>query len=63
MIHANTCADGYWTDITRTYTAGTPTDRQNAMRSAIAEARENAFMRSVRELPLERLTLLHGTGN
>ena len=24
MIHANTCADGYWTDITRTYTAGEP---------------------------------------
>ncbi len=22
MIHANTCADGFWTDITRTYTAG-----------------------------------------
>jgi hypothetical protein len=22
MIHANTCADGYWTDLTRTYTAG-----------------------------------------
>ena len=43
MIHANTCADGYWTDITRTYTAGTPTDRQNAMRSAIAEARKNAL--------------------
>ena len=43
MIHANTCADGYWTDITRTYTAGSPTDRQNAMRSAITEARESAL--------------------
>ncbi len=43
MIHANTCADGYWTDITRTYTVGTPTARQDAMRSAIAEARKAAL--------------------
>ena len=43
MIHANTCADGYWTDITRTYTAGAPTERQNAMRVAIAEARSAAL--------------------
>lgn len=28
MIHANTCADGYWTDLTRTYSAGEPSDRQ-----------------------------------
>ena len=39
MIHANTCADGFWTDVTRTYTAGTPSDRQQSMRSAIMEAR------------------------
>lgn len=39
MIHANTCADGYWTDITRTYIAGEPSARQRAMYSAIAEAR------------------------
>jgi Xaa-Pro aminopeptidase len=39
MIHANTCADGYWTDITRTYTAGRPSDRQLAMRSAVNDAR------------------------
>ncbi len=44
MIHANTCADGYWTDVTRTYTAGTPTDRQEAMRTAIAEARKAALL-------------------
>ncbi len=43
MIHANTCADGYWTDITRTYTAGRPTDRQQNMRSAIDEARKAAL--------------------
>ena len=40
MIHANTCGDGYWTDITRTYTAGEPTARQNDIRAAISEARE-----------------------
>ncbi len=39
MIHANTCADGYWTDLTRTYTAGEPGNRQTAMRAAIKEAR------------------------
>jgi Xaa-Pro aminopeptidase len=44
MIHANTCADGYWTDITRTYTAGKPSDRQAAMRSAIFEARKEALL-------------------
>jgi Xaa-Pro aminopeptidase len=43
MIHANTCADGYWTDITRTYTAGTPDKRQEAMRTAITEARAAAL--------------------
>ena len=43
MIHANTCSDGYWTDITRTYTAGTPTGRQDAIRSAILEARKEAL--------------------
>jgi len=44
MIHANTCADGYWTDITRTYTAGAaPSDRQAAMRFAIFEARKAAL--------------------
>ncbi len=40
MIHANTCADGFWTDVTRTYVAGAPSDRQQAMRSAIDEARK-----------------------
>lgn len=43
MIHANTCADGYWTDITRTYTPGTPYKRQEAMRAAITEARKAAL--------------------
>ena len=39
MIHANTCADGYWTDLTRTYIAGEPSERQRDIRAAIAEAR------------------------
>ncbi len=43
MIHANTCADGYWTDITRTFTVGKPSDRQVAMRTAIDEARQAAL--------------------
>ena len=40
MIHANTCADGYWTDITRTFTAGEVSARQQDMRAAIDEARQ-----------------------
>lgn len=39
MIHGNTCADGYWTDITRTYTVGEPSGRQVEMRRAIMQAR------------------------
>ncbi len=39
MIHANTCADGYWTDLTRTFTAGEPSEQQVRMRDAIEEAR------------------------
>ena len=44
MIHANTCADGLWTDITRTFTAGAPTKRHIEVRAAIDEARHAAFM-------------------
>ncbi len=47
MIHANTCADGYWTDLTRTYIAGQPSDRQRDMRTAICEARA-AGLRAIR---------------
>ncbi len=39
MIHGNTCADGYWTDITRTYTVGEPSGRQTEIRKAIMQAR------------------------
>ena len=47
MIHANTCADGYWTDLTRTYVAGHPSQRQQDMRTAICEARA-AGLRAIR---------------
>lgn len=47
MIHANTCADGYWTDLTRTYIAGQPSQRQRNMRAAICEARA-AGLRAIR---------------
>ncbi len=47
MIHANTCADGYWTDITRTYTAGEPSARQQTIRAAMMEAR-TAALRAIR---------------
>ncbi len=43
MIHANTCCDGFWTDITRTYTVGEPTARHMEMRAAIEEARSSAL--------------------
>lgn len=43
MIHCNSCGDGFWTDITRTYTAGKADAKQEDMRSAIMEAREAAI--------------------
>ena len=47
MIHANTCADGYWTDITRTYSAGEPSQRQRDLRLAIDQAC-NAALSAIR---------------
>ena len=43
MIHTNTAGDGYWTDITRTYVVGAPSERQQRMYAAIAEARQAAL--------------------
>jgi Xaa-Pro aminopeptidase len=43
MIHANTVGDGFWTDITRTFIAGNPSDQQRKMRVAIQEARTAAL--------------------
>jgi Xaa-Pro aminopeptidase/Xaa-Pro dipeptidase len=43
LIHCNSYVDGYWTDITRTYTLGNPDDRQQAMYDAIFAARDAAL--------------------
>ncbi len=43
MIHANTSGDGYWTDITRTWTAGDATGPHLRMREAIMQARQAAL--------------------
>jgi Xaa-Pro aminopeptidase len=43
MIHANTCADGYWTDISRTYIVGNPSERQQRIRNAVTQARDAAL--------------------
>jgi Xaa-Pro aminopeptidase len=43
MIHCNSCGDGFWTDITRTYTVGVADRQQEEMRSAIMEARQAAL--------------------
>jgi Xaa-Pro aminopeptidase len=45
MIHANTVGDGYWTDITRTFVVEVkrPTQQQQHMEGAIAEARSAAL--------------------
>jgi len=43
MIHANTTGDGLWTDLTRTYTVGTPSAEHTRMRTAIDEARSAAL--------------------
>ncbi|MGH9739626.1 MAG: M24 family metallopeptidase [Candidatus Acidiferrales bacterium] len=43
MIHCNSYVDGLWTDITRTYTLGSPTERQTGMRGAVLEARKSAL--------------------
>jgi Xaa-Pro aminopeptidase len=43
LIHGNSYADGYWTDITRTQVLGETTDKQHKMFVAIREARAAAF--------------------
>ena len=43
MIHSNTCGDGYWTDITRTFTVGEPSGKHRQMRAAIGEATQAAL--------------------
>ncbi|HSU93703.1 MAG TPA: M24 family metallopeptidase, partial [Gemmatimonadaceae bacterium] len=35
LVHCNSYADGYWTDITRTYCLGQPNERQRSMYEAV----------------------------
>ena len=43
LVHCNSYADGYWTDITRTYCLGDPDERQRAMYEAVFAARAAAL--------------------
>jgi Xaa-Pro aminopeptidase len=40
LVHANSWLDGFWTDLTRTYTVGPPDVQQRKIQEAILEARE-----------------------
>jgi Xaa-Pro aminopeptidase len=43
LVHCNSCADGYWTDITRTFSIGAVDDQRQEIYSAVFAAREAAF--------------------
>ena len=43
LVHCNSYADGYWTDITRTYSISMPEERQRRMRQAVVDARAAAL--------------------
>ncbi|MGH9395496.1 MAG: M24 family metallopeptidase [Terriglobia bacterium] len=43
LVHCNSYADGYWTDITRTYCIGALHERQRAMYTAVFAARDAAL--------------------
>jgi Xaa-Pro aminopeptidase len=43
LLHCNSYADGYWTDITRTYCLGLPSSLQQRMYEAVFAARKAAF--------------------
>ncbi len=43
LTHCNSHADGYWTDITRTYCLGAPNERQGRIYEAVFEARRAAM--------------------
>jgi Xaa-Pro aminopeptidase len=43
LIHVNSYADGYWTDVTRTYVLGDPDERQMRIFEAILAARAAAL--------------------
>jgi Xaa-Pro aminopeptidase len=43
LLHSNSQANGYWTDITRTYVLGAPDDRKHQLYTAVFAAREAAL--------------------
>lgn len=43
LVHCNSYADGYWTDITRTFVIGEPSETQRAMYEAVFAARAAAL--------------------
>jgi Xaa-Pro aminopeptidase len=43
LMHCNSYADGYWVDVTRTYSIGEPGGRRQAMFEAVFAAREAAL--------------------
>jgi Xaa-Pro aminopeptidase/Xaa-Pro dipeptidase len=43
LVHCNSYADGYWTDITRTYSLGAPDERREQVYRAVFEARDAAL--------------------
>lgn len=43
LVHCNSYIDGYWTDITRTYSLGEPDERTLAMYDAVSAARAAAL--------------------
>lgn len=43
LMHCNSYRDGYWTDITRTYCAGEPDERQESLYEAVLAARSAAL--------------------
>ncbi|HWR36123.1 MAG TPA: Xaa-Pro peptidase family protein [Clostridia bacterium] len=47
LLHCNSYADGYWTDITRTYVLGKPDERQQVLYEAVMQAHA-AALREVR---------------
>ncbi len=78
MIHCNSYMDGFWTDITRTYTLQPPDDRQIKMHLAVLAGRKAAFevirpgvraaevdsaaRQGIQSLSLDKY-LKHGTGH
>src|SRR6185369_10683406 len=43
LLHCNSCCDGLWTDITRTFSIGAPTREHRARLDAIFAARRSAL--------------------